>query len=111
MKVLFIIISIFISTTASASDMAGVGLVLSIPVSLLLFITAFIVALMSSTESAYKYIFSFAAVSALIALVMAKYTWQLEDDIQTYRWHLLFTALMILPPLILKVRLRNNEST
>lgn len=111
MRLLVATLCVFLSPAANASDMAGVGLAISLPLSALAFVIASIVSLMSSTNSGYKYIFGSACVAGLIAVVMANHNWKLADDIQMYKWHLILTALMVFPPLILKIRLYRNANT
>lgn len=111
LKRLFILFFILSSPSVSASDMGGIALAFSMPISALIFLVGVVVALMSSTASGYKYIYGLIGIAALIAIVMAAQNWRLDSDIQMYKWHLLLTILMAIPPIILKLKLRYRENT
>lgn len=96
---------------ANASEMAGVGLAFSLPVTGLLVVIALIVSVMSSTSSGFKYIYACAGIVVLIALIMVSYDWELADDVVLYRWHLFLTISMVIPPMVLKRRLRHAIDT
>jgi uncharacterized membrane protein len=107
MKSLLGVLFILLPTMVNASDMAGVGLVISLPITVVLLVITTLIALMSSTGSGYKYIFIAVGIALLIAIPLAGYSWNLTDDINNYKWHLLLTGLMVLPPLALKIKLRS----
>ena len=107
-KIFVAILSVLLSTHACASEMAGVGLALSIPFSVLLVIIAFVLATMASTRTGYNYVIGIACVAGVIALFMASHDWQLESDITMYRWHLLLTLVSFFPVIIFKLRMRRN---
>lgn len=111
MKKFIAIVGVLISLKASASDMAGIGLAVSLPITVLLLIIASLVAFMSSTNSGFKYIYGAIVVAIVIAVIMAGYNWKLESDISMYRWHLFFTMLMVVPPILLKFKLKRSENT
>jgi hypothetical protein len=96
---------------ASASEMAGVGLFASLPITAFLVVVALVISLMAETKNGFKYLFTLTGFVVLIALFLASHDWSRSDDIQYYRWHLFLTGLVILPLLVLKVRLRGSKNT
>lgn len=94
---------------ALASDMAGVGLAISVPVTAFLFASALVVSVMSISRGANLYVAATAIVAVLIGLVMAGPGWHLEGDKAMYQTHLVLTVLCLLPPVILWLRARAAE--
>ena len=94
---------------ALASDMAGVGLAISVPVTALLFVSALVVSVMSVSRGASLYVSAAAITAAVIGLVMAGTEWRLEDDKALYQTHFVLTVLCLLPPVIQKLRAKAAE--
>ena len=110
MKIGIAIFLAVIPAISFASDMAGVGLAFSIPITGFLFITSLVVAIMAETKTGYWYIVLAIVLSLSIAVSMSNYKWVLDSDIESYWWHLLLTIAMVIPPSLLKYRLNRKKT-
>ena len=110
MRIITIIFLSILSFSAVASEMAGIGLLISLPVTGICLLLSIIIAFMSTSRKGYKYIFVLVAFGLVIAAFMGSYTWKLQDDIEIYQIHLLITLLLFVPPFILKIKLKNENN-
>ena len=91
-----------LSSSAYASDMAGIAILISFPITGVCLLASIIIALMSTTSKGYLYIFIAMIFGFIIAAFIGKYPWRLPSDIEMYHIHLIITLLLFVPPLTLK---------
>ncbi len=105
MRAVIAVVLFLNASSALASDMAGVGLAFSLPITSICLLISLIASLMSDTKLGYMLIGLCSGVSVLIALVMASYSWYDVSDKELYFIHLALTLLLLVPPVLLKIRL------